>query len=144
MLFGARLTKPASAPVARAMAALAERLVDTKLLASLKARGADVVAVMDEVERAVALAEACDVAITGMELATLHRLFPGRPVVGVGHGVQSWMGQVGARVESPLTLLQEGMLLDYARNPDAQTYIEQFDFTDTPINEGLVIELYSK
>lgn len=48
-----------------------------------------------------------NVAITAMELATLHRLFPGRAVTGVGHGVQDWMGQVGARVESPLTLLRE-------------------------------------
>jgi alkanesulfonate monooxygenase SsuD/methylene tetrahydromethanopterin reductase-like flavin-dependent oxidoreductase (luciferase family) len=48
-----------------------------------------------------------NVATTAMELATLHRLFPGRPVVGVGHGVQDWMGQVGGRVESPLTLLRE-------------------------------------
>ena len=37
----------------------------------------------------------------------LHRLFPGRVTIGVGHGVQSWMGQVGARAESPLTLLRE-------------------------------------
>ncbi|GAB3683369.1 LLM class flavin-dependent oxidoreductase [Angustibacter aerolatus] len=48
-----------------------------------------------------------NVALTAMELATLHRLFPGRPVVGVGHGVQSWMAQVGARPASPLTLLRE-------------------------------------
>ncbi len=48
-----------------------------------------------------------NVAGTAMELATLHRLFPGRPLIGVGHGVQDWMGQVGARVESPLTLLRE-------------------------------------
>jgi alkanesulfonate monooxygenase SsuD/methylene tetrahydromethanopterin reductase-like flavin-dependent oxidoreductase (luciferase family) len=48
-----------------------------------------------------------NVAITAMELATLHRLFPGRAIVGVGHGVQDWMGQVGARVESPVTLLRE-------------------------------------
>jgi hypothetical protein len=48
-----------------------------------------------------------NVAVTAMELSTLHQLFPGRPVVGVGHGVQDWMGQVGARVESPLTLLRE-------------------------------------
>lgn len=48
-----------------------------------------------------------NVAVTAMELATLHRLFPGRVDVGVGHGVQSWMAQVGARVESPLTLLRE-------------------------------------
>ncbi|MET7393063.1 LLM class flavin-dependent oxidoreductase [Dactylosporangium sp. NPDC005572] len=48
-----------------------------------------------------------NVALTGMEVATLSRLFPGRAFVGVGHGVQDWMGQVGARVESPVTLLRE-------------------------------------
>jgi alkanesulfonate monooxygenase SsuD/methylene tetrahydromethanopterin reductase-like flavin-dependent oxidoreductase (luciferase family) len=48
-----------------------------------------------------------NVALTAMEIATLHRMFPGRVVIGVGHGVQDWMGQVGARVESPLTLLRE-------------------------------------
>ncbi len=48
-----------------------------------------------------------NVALTAMETAALHRLFPGRVTVGVGHGVQGWMGQVGARVESPLTLLGE-------------------------------------
>ncbi|WP_329256557.1 LLM class flavin-dependent oxidoreductase [Streptomyces sp. NBC_01478] len=48
-----------------------------------------------------------NVAITAMEAATLHRLFPGRAILGVGHGVQDWMGQVGARVESPVTLLRE-------------------------------------
>jgi alkanesulfonate monooxygenase SsuD/methylene tetrahydromethanopterin reductase-like flavin-dependent oxidoreductase (luciferase family) len=48
-----------------------------------------------------------NVALTAMELATLERLFPGRSRIGVGHGVQDWMGQVGARVESPLTLLRE-------------------------------------
>jgi alkanesulfonate monooxygenase SsuD/methylene tetrahydromethanopterin reductase-like flavin-dependent oxidoreductase (luciferase family) len=48
-----------------------------------------------------------NVAITAMELATIERMFPGRLVAGIGHGVQSWMGQVGQRVESPLTLLRE-------------------------------------
>lgn len=48
-----------------------------------------------------------NVALAAMETAMLHRLFPGRVTVGVGHGVQDWMGQVGARVESPLTLLRE-------------------------------------
>ncbi|MFV0133910.1 LLM class flavin-dependent oxidoreductase [Streptomyces sp. HMX87] len=51
-----------------------------------------------------------NVAITAMEAATLHRMFPGRAVVGVGHGVQDWMGQVGARVESPVTLLREHLV----------------------------------
>ena len=48
-----------------------------------------------------------NVALTAMELATLARLFPGRLVPGVGHGVQDWMGQVGARAPSPMTLLAE-------------------------------------
>ncbi|MEV0124423.1 LLM class flavin-dependent oxidoreductase [Streptomyces sp. NPDC050703] len=48
-----------------------------------------------------------NVALATMEAATLHRLFPGRVLLGVGHGVQDWMGQVGARAESPLTLLRE-------------------------------------
>jgi alkanesulfonate monooxygenase SsuD/methylene tetrahydromethanopterin reductase-like flavin-dependent oxidoreductase (luciferase family) len=48
-----------------------------------------------------------NVALTAMEIATLHRLFPQRVHVGVGHGVQDWMGQVGARVDAPITLLRE-------------------------------------
>jgi len=48
-----------------------------------------------------------NVALTAMELATLERLFPGRLVAGVGHGVQEWMDQTGARGASPLTLLRE-------------------------------------
>jgi alkanesulfonate monooxygenase SsuD/methylene tetrahydromethanopterin reductase-like flavin-dependent oxidoreductase (luciferase family) len=48
-----------------------------------------------------------NVALTAMEIATLDRLFPGRLHLAIGHGVQSWMGQAGARVDSPLTLLRE-------------------------------------
>ncbi|MBL0886134.1 LLM class flavin-dependent oxidoreductase [Myceligenerans indicum] len=48
-----------------------------------------------------------NVALTAMELATLDGMFPGRLEPGIGHGVQSWMEQVGARVASPLTLLRE-------------------------------------
>ena len=48
-----------------------------------------------------------NVALTAMEMASLYRLFPGRVTVAVGHGVQDWMGQVGARVESPIGLLGE-------------------------------------
>jgi alkanesulfonate monooxygenase SsuD/methylene tetrahydromethanopterin reductase-like flavin-dependent oxidoreductase (luciferase family) len=48
-----------------------------------------------------------NVALAAMETATLARLFPGRVEVGIGHGVQEWMGQVGARVDSPMTLLRE-------------------------------------
>lgn len=48
-----------------------------------------------------------NVALTAMELATLERMFPGRLLAGVGHGVQAWMGQAGVRAASPLTLLRE-------------------------------------
>jgi alkanesulfonate monooxygenase SsuD/methylene tetrahydromethanopterin reductase-like flavin-dependent oxidoreductase (luciferase family) len=48
-----------------------------------------------------------NVALAAMEIATLDRMFPGRFVAAVGHGVQDWMGQAGARVESPMTLLAE-------------------------------------
>ncbi len=46
-------------------------------------------------------------AITAMELATLANLAPGRVIAGIGHGVQSWMEQMGARTPSPLTTLEE-------------------------------------
>jgi alkanesulfonate monooxygenase SsuD/methylene tetrahydromethanopterin reductase-like flavin-dependent oxidoreductase (luciferase family) len=48
-----------------------------------------------------------NVAATAMEIATIERLFPGRLIPGVGHGVLEWMGQVGARAASPLTLMRE-------------------------------------
>ncbi len=48
-----------------------------------------------------------NVAATAMEIATIERTFPGRLHPGVGHGVLSWMAQVGARVASPLTLMRE-------------------------------------
>jgi alkanesulfonate monooxygenase SsuD/methylene tetrahydromethanopterin reductase-like flavin-dependent oxidoreductase (luciferase family) len=45
--------------------------------------------------------------ITAMELATLANLSPGRLIAGIGHGVQSWMVQIGAATPSPLTTLDE-------------------------------------
>jgi alkanesulfonate monooxygenase SsuD/methylene tetrahydromethanopterin reductase-like flavin-dependent oxidoreductase (luciferase family) len=42
-----------------------------------------------------------------MEFATLSRLAPGRFHAGIGHGVQEWMGQMGARPASPLTAFDE-------------------------------------
>jgi alkanesulfonate monooxygenase SsuD/methylene tetrahydromethanopterin reductase-like flavin-dependent oxidoreductase (luciferase family) len=46
-------------------------------------------------------------AITAMEIATLCALAPGRFFPGIGHGVQSWMAQMGALTASPLTTLEE-------------------------------------
>lgn len=46
-------------------------------------------------------------AITAMEIATLASIGPGRVIGGVGHGIQSWMDQMGVRPASPLTTLEE-------------------------------------
>lgn len=48
-----------------------------------------------------------NVAACAMEIATLCRMFGDRAMPGIGHGVQEWMGQVGGRAASPLTLLRE-------------------------------------
>jgi hypothetical protein len=47
------------------------------------------------------------VATTAMDAAMLDRLFPGRAIIGVGHGIQSWMQQNGVAPASPMTLLGE-------------------------------------
>ncbi|MEU0250773.1 LLM class flavin-dependent oxidoreductase [Streptomyces sp. NPDC006235] len=46
-------------------------------------------------------------ALLAMELATLTRVFPGRLVAGIGHGVPEWMASVGVAARSPLALLEE-------------------------------------
>lgn len=48
-----------------------------------------------------------NVAFAAMEVATLAQLFPGRLVVGLGHGMPGWMRAAGAWPASPLTLLRE-------------------------------------
>ena len=48
-----------------------------------------------------------NVAIAAMEIATVERMFPGRLRVAVGHGVQPWMAQVGAKAASPIGLARE-------------------------------------
>lgn len=46
-------------------------------------------------------------AATAMELAALARLFPGRVLPGLGHGVAAWMRQIGALPRSQLAALGE-------------------------------------
>ena len=48
-----------------------------------------------------------NVAAAAMEIATLRRLYGERALIGLGHGVQEWMAQVGVRAASPMTLLRE-------------------------------------
>jgi alkanesulfonate monooxygenase SsuD/methylene tetrahydromethanopterin reductase-like flavin-dependent oxidoreductase (luciferase family) len=82
-----------------------------------------------------------NVALTAMEVASIERLSSGRLIPGVGHGVLDWMGQVGARVESPLTLLREytvalRALLDGERITSHGRYVNltdvQLDWPPTP------------
>jgi alkanesulfonate monooxygenase SsuD/methylene tetrahydromethanopterin reductase-like flavin-dependent oxidoreductase (luciferase family) len=42
-----------------------------------------------------------------MEIATLARLYPGRFLPGLGHGIARWMRQIGAFPKSQLTALEE-------------------------------------
>lgn len=46
-------------------------------------------------------------ALLAMEVANLARVFPGRLVAGVGHGVPEWMRRVGAEPVRKLALLEE-------------------------------------
>lgn len=46
-------------------------------------------------------------AFAALEISTLANVFPGRLVVGVGHGMPGWMRQVGAWPARPVTLLTE-------------------------------------
>jgi 5,10-methylenetetrahydromethanopterin reductase len=46
-------------------------------------------------------------AFAAMEIAALARIYPGRILPGFGHGPADWMGQVGAKPKSQLTLLEE-------------------------------------
>jgi 5,10-methylenetetrahydromethanopterin reductase len=46
-------------------------------------------------------------AIAAMEIATIARLFPGRLRVAFGHGVESWMRQIGARPPDRLAVLEQ-------------------------------------
>jgi alkanesulfonate monooxygenase SsuD/methylene tetrahydromethanopterin reductase-like flavin-dependent oxidoreductase (luciferase family) len=50
-------------------------------------------------------------AVTAMEIATLADLAPGRVLAGIGHGVQDWMAQMGAKTPSPLTTLEEAVTI---------------------------------
>jgi 5,10-methylenetetrahydromethanopterin reductase len=47
---------------------------------------------------------------TAMELTTLASLYPGRFIPGFGHGVESWMKQIGAYPKSTLKALEETVL----------------------------------
>jgi 5,10-methylenetetrahydromethanopterin reductase len=46
-------------------------------------------------------------ALTAMELGTLAMLYPGRVRTAFGHGVESWMRQIGARPRNRITYLRE-------------------------------------
>ncbi|MEN6529434.1 MAG: LLM class flavin-dependent oxidoreductase [Anaerolineaceae bacterium] len=50
---------------------------------------------------------ACNPLFAAMEITTLASAFPGRFIPGFGHGVASWMDQIGSLPKSPLKALEE-------------------------------------
>jgi 5,10-methylenetetrahydromethanopterin reductase len=52
-------------------------------------------------------AVARNAAFIAMEVAALAELYPGRVILGLGHGMAGWMRQIGALPRSPLTALGE-------------------------------------
>jgi 5,10-methylenetetrahydromethanopterin reductase len=52
-------------------------------------------------------AGARNAAFASMDIATLAQLFPGRLLVGIGHGMPKWMRQTGTWPASPLALIGE-------------------------------------
>ncbi|GAA2694939.1 MULTISPECIES: LLM class flavin-dependent oxidoreductase [Actinoplanes] len=50
-------------------------------------------------------------ALLAMELAMLARVYPGRLVAGLGHGVAEWMRQLGLEAKSKLALLEETIIV---------------------------------
>jgi alkanesulfonate monooxygenase SsuD/methylene tetrahydromethanopterin reductase-like flavin-dependent oxidoreductase (luciferase family) len=48
-------------------------------------------------------------AVTAMEIATLARMWPGRFMPGLGHGVRFWTDQMGLTAKSPLAVLKESL-----------------------------------
>lgn len=91
-------------------------------------------------------AVARNTAITAMELATLANLAPGRLIGGIGHGVQEWMEQIGARPDSPVTALGEVLvavrrLLAGERVTTAGRYVALHDVAldQPPIDPPLIL-----
>lgn len=74
-------------------------------------------------------AGARNVAFAAIEIATLGKLFPGRAVVGIGHGMPHRMRSLGVWPKSPLTLLSEytvalTALLHGEQTPEAGRYVD--------------------
>jgi 5,10-methylenetetrahydromethanopterin reductase len=67
--------------------------------------------------------------VTAMELATLSEVHPGRLMAGLGHGVPSWMAQMGLRPKSFLRSMREAasairQLLDGEELTESGEYFE--------------------
>jgi len=50
-------------------------------------------------------------AFAAMEIATIGALYPGRLLVGFGHGITNWMEQVGALPKQRLAALKEALII---------------------------------
>ena len=66
-------------------------------------------------------------AVTAMELSTIARLFPGRMMAGIGHGVPAWTQQMGLYPASPLTSMREAVTA-IRRLLEGETLTEEGDY----------------
>ncbi|MCU1407819.1 MAG: class flavin-dependent oxidoreductase [Glaciihabitans sp.] len=75
-------------------------------------------------------------AFTTMEVGTLAEMFPGRLLVGIGHGMTGWMRQVGAMPASPLTMLGENLdaIRALLRGETVSTQGRYVTLTDVTLN----------
>ncbi len=84
-------------------------------------------------------------AVTAMEIATTARLFPGRLMAGIGHGVPAWTQQMGVYPASPLTAMREAVTA-VRRLLDGETLTEDgnyFSFQDVVLTHpGEGVPLY--
>jgi len=84
-------------------------LVEDCFYASGIASAATALACTEQIKVGVGImpAVARNPVFTAMEIATLARLFPGRFLPGIGHGVAGWMRQIGAMPNSQMRALEE-------------------------------------
>lgn len=109
---------PAQAPVESlaAFARTVERagldelwLVEDCFLSGGLTMAATALAVTERIKVGIGLLPALmrNPALAAMEIATLARLHPGRFTVAIGHGVPSWMAQIGAAPKRRMAALEE-------------------------------------
>ncbi|MGH7919719.1 MAG: LLM class flavin-dependent oxidoreductase, partial [Candidatus Dormibacteraceae bacterium] len=67
-------------------------------------------------------------AVTAMEIASVDRVFPGRFMPGIGHGVPAWVKQMGLYPRSPMRALEEAFTGLRATLTQAEPYSAEGEY----------------